>query len=26
VRLKRGSLSPCDNKWGATWKKIPVPV
>jgi hypothetical protein len=21
VCLKRGPLNPCENKWGATWKK-----
>jgi hypothetical protein len=21
VGLERGPLSPCDDKWGATWKK-----
>jgi hypothetical protein len=22
VGLERGLLSPCEDKWGATWKKI----
>jgi hypothetical protein len=25
VGLERGPLSPCEDKWGATWKKISGP-
>jgi hypothetical protein len=26
VGLERGPLSPCEDKWGATWKKVAAPV